>query len=164
MTTGVESISEFISLVRSHEDIAHHADDCTPEMISEAEEALGLKFPPSYLLFLKEFGTCDIGGAEFFGVYRTEAGGSQLWGSSYETLDARSQWDMPHSLIAVQHDGMGGTVVLDSAQPSPDGEYPVLVWDAGAKARGTMEFLAADFGTYALDVGRREVQAAQNSI
>ncbi|WP_102922442.1 SMI1/KNR4 family protein [Streptomyces noursei] len=163
MTTGIKAVVEFIGLVRAHEDIAHHADDCTPEMIREAEEALGLTFPPSYRRFVEELGTCDIGGTEFLGVYRTELGVDRLWGSSYETIDARNQWGMPHALIAVEYDGMGGTIVLDSSQPSVDGEYPVLVWEAGAEARGPMESLAPDFGSYALDVGRRAVQAAQSS-
>lgn len=163
MTAAVEAVDEFIDLVRANEDIANHADGCTPEMITAAENDLGLKFPPSYRRLLEELGTCDIGGTAFLGVYQTKAGGERLWGSSCETLDARGRWGMPHSLIAVEYDGMGGTVVLDSSQPDSDGEYPVLVWDVEAGARGTMEVLAPDFGTYALGEGRRVVQASHDS-
>ncbi|MET8209568.1 SMI1/KNR4 family protein [Streptomyces sp. NPDC005373] len=157
MMNAVESSERLIELVRGNDDIANHADGCDAGTMTVAERELGVTFPPSYRRLIEEFGTWDIAGEEFLGVYQTPAMGQKLLGSVTETLDARSQYGMPSDLIVAMFDGMGGLIVLDASQPDQDGEYPVLVWNPGSVDRESMERLGGDFGSFALDLCQRAV-------
>ncbi|ANN19211.1 hypothetical protein SD37_28735 [Amycolatopsis orientalis] len=151
---SVEASERLIELVRSNEDISNHSSPCGEAMISAAEGALGVKFPPSYRRLIEEFGTWDIAGEEFLGVYRTPACGTKLLGSVSVTLDMRRDHGMPPELIVVMFDGMGGAVVLDSSRPDGSGEYPVLVW---AHVDQPPEKLGEDFGSFALALCARSL-------
>ncbi|MBT2545075.1 SMI1/KNR4 family protein [Streptomyces sp. ISL-44] len=157
MTDAIEAIGKLIELVRDNDDIAHHAEGCDLATVGAAERELGIKFPPSYRRFIKEFGTCDIAGEEFLGVYQTPAMGEKFLGSVAETLDARSQYAMPSDLIVAMFDGMGGLVVLDASRADSDGEYPILVWNPGITDRKAMEEVGGNFGSFALQLCQRAV-------
>ncbi|WP_405055940.1 SMI1/KNR4 family protein [Kribbella sp. NBC_01505] len=157
MTQAVEDGRRLVELLRGNEDIASHADGCGAGMIAAAEQDMGVGFPPSYRRLIEEFGTWDIAGQEFLGVYQTAAMGSSLLGSVAETLDARGQYGLPSELIVVMFDGMGGLIVLDSAESDGDGEYPVLVWDPGSAHRGSADRLGENFGSFALARCQRAV-------
>jgi hypothetical protein len=157
MMNAVEASERLIELVRGNDDIANHAEGCEAGTMAAAESALGVAFPPSYRRLVEEFGTWDIAGEEFLGVYQTSAMGQKLLGSVAETLDARSQFGMPSDLIVAMLDGMGGMVVLDSSQVNQEGEYPVLVWNPGVVDRESMERLGDDFGSFAFALCQRAV-------
>ncbi|MCZ7416996.1 MULTISPECIES: SMI1/KNR4 family protein [unclassified Streptomyces] len=157
MMNAVAASERLIELVRGNDDIANHADGCDAGTMAAAESDLGVAFPPSYRRLIEEFGTWDITGEEFLGVYQTLAMGQKLLGSVAETLDARSQYGMPSDLIVVMFDGMGGLVVLDSSQVNQEGEYPVLVWNPGVVDRESMERLGDDFGSFAFALCQRAV-------
>jgi len=157
MMSAIEASERLIELVRGSDDIANHADGCDVGTISLAERDLGVTFPPSYRRVIEEFGTWDIAGEEFLGMYQTPVMGQKLLGSVAETQDAYSQYGMPSDLIVVMFDGMGGLIVLDSSQEDQEGEYPVLVWNPGVADRQSMERLGDDFGSFALALCRRAV-------
>ncbi|MFK0026598.1 SMI1/KNR4 family protein [Streptomyces sp. NPDC090798] len=157
MMNAVEASERLIELVRGNDDIANHADGCDAGTMAAAESDLGVAFPPSYRRLIEEFGTWDIAGEEFLGVYQTPVMGLKLLGSVAETLDARSQYGMPSDLIVAMFDGMGGLVVLDSSRVDQKGEYPVLVWNPGVVGRKSMERLGDDFGSFAFDLCQRAV-------
>lgn len=157
MMNAVEASEHLIELVRSNDDIANHADGCDPGKLAAAERDLGMAFPPSYRRLIEEFGAWDIAGEEFLGVYQTPAMGQQVLGSVAETLEARGKYGMPHDLIVVMFDGMGGLIVLDSSQADQEGEYPILVWNPGVLDRESMEKLGDDFGSFAFALCQRAV-------
>ena len=157
MMRAVEDSERLIELVRANDDISNYADGCDAATIAAAERDLGESFPPSYRRVIAEFGTWDIAGEEFLGVYQTAAMGPKLLGSVAETLDARGQYSLPSNLIVVMFDGMGGLVVLDAAESDQDGEYPVLAWDPGAVDRGGLDRLGENFGSFALMRSQRAV-------
>ncbi|MEV5100234.1 SMI1/KNR4 family protein [Streptomyces rochei] len=157
MMNAVEASERLIELVRGNDDIANHADGCDVGTMAAAESDLGVPFPPSYRRLIEEFGTWDIAGEEFLGVYQTPSLGQKLLGSVVETLDARSRYGMPFDLIVAMFDGMGGLVVLDSSQADQDGEYPVLVWNPGIADRESMERLGDNFGSFAFALCQRAV-------
>jgi hypothetical protein len=163
MMGAVEASEQLIELINDNGDIANHADGCDGGTIDAAEAALGVAFPPSYRRLIEEFGTWDIAGEEFLGVYQVLAMGKNLLGSVEETLDAQSQYGMPSYLIVVMFDGMGGLVVLDSSQVDGEGEYPVLAWNPGAADRDSMEKLGDDFGSFALILCQRAVARWRDS-
>ena len=155
--SAIEASERLIELVRGNDDIANHADGCDARTITVAERDLDVRLPPSYRRVIEEFGTWDIAGEEFLGVYQTPAMGQKLLGSVAETLDACSQYGMPSDLIVVMFDGMGDLIVLDSSQVDQEGEYPVLVWNPGVADRQSMERLGGDFGSFALAMCQRAV-------
>ncbi|WET76744.1 SMI1/KNR4 family protein [Amycolatopsis sp. QT-25] len=155
--SAVEASERLIDLVRANPDLANHAEGCDELTVATAERVLGIPFPPSCRRLIEEFGTWDIAGEEFFGVYRTPALGKELLGSVMETLSARDQYGMPADLIVVMSDGMGGLVVLDSSQVDEVAESPVRVWNPGVPDRGSMETLGENFGLFALDLCQRAV-------
>jgi hypothetical protein len=163
MMNALEASERLIELVRENDDIANHADGCDAETMAAAESDLGVAFPPSYRRLIEEFGTWDIAGEEFLGVYQTPVMGKKLLGSVTETLDARSQYGMPSDLIVTMFDGMGGLVVLDSSQVNQGGEYPVLVWNPGVADRESMERLGGDFGSFAFALCQRAVTSWRES-
>lgn len=163
MMSAIEAAVSLIELVRGNGDIANHADGCHEATIAVAERDLGVTFPLSYRRVIEEFGTWDIAGEEFLGVYQRPAMGQKLSGSVTETLDARSQYGMPSDLIVVTFDGMGGLIVLDSSQVDQEGEYPVLVWNPGVADRQSMERLGDDFGSFALSLCQRAVNRWRES-
>jgi hypothetical protein len=108
-------------------------------------------FPPSYRRFLTELGKCDIEGREFYGVWRRRDDPRQLMGTVADTLDERRDAEMPVELIAVQHDGMGGYYVLNTARLDDEGEAPVFVYLPPWVTSGEpLEYIAPNFGTLAL--------------
>lgn len=157
MMNAIEASERLIELVRGNDDIANHADGCDAGTMAAAESDLGVAFPASYRRLIEEFGTWDIAGEEFLGVYQTPAMGQKLLDSVTETLDARSRFRMPSDLIVAMLDGMGGLVVLDSSQVNQEGEYPVLVWHPGVVDRESMERLGDDFGSFAFTLCQRAV-------
>ncbi|MET8566244.1 SMI1/KNR4 family protein [Streptomyces flaveolus] len=157
MMNAVEASERLIELVRGNDDIANHADGCDAGTMAAAESDLGVAFPPSYRRLIEEFGTWDIAGEEFLGVYKTPAMGQKLLGSVTETLDARDRFGMSSDLIVAMFDGMGGLIVLDSSQVNQEGEYPVLVWNPGVVDRESMERLGDDFGSFAFALCQRAV-------
>ncbi|WP_161602738.1 SMI1/KNR4 family protein [Thermomonospora catenispora] len=148
--SGVDSVRELIELIRGNPDECNFTGGLSEEDIACAEAELAATFPPSYRLFLRELGSCEAGGVELLGVYRTPARGDRLLGTVSQTLDARQDERFPPNLLVIEYDGMGGIIALDSAEQNADGEYPVVAWDPGAEARGGPERLAEDFGDYAL--------------
>lgn len=161
--SALDAVDELISLVRLNSDIAHHAGGCPPEVLRLAEAQLGLRFPPSYRRFVAEFGTCDIAGEEFLGVYRTDAMGDQLLGSVRETVNARGRWGLPAAMLVAMFDGMGGLIVLNTAVKNSEDESPVLVWTPAGNESGNTEQLAQDFGRYALGLCKSAVQRWRES-
>lgn len=155
--SGIESAEELIALIREHDDIANHGRGCAPEMLERAEAELGVPFPPSYRRLVAEFGTWDIAGQEFLGVYQTPAMGNELLGSVRHTKLARQHEGLPEAMIVTMFDGMGGFIVLDTDRPGTQNEAPVLAWTAGAGVPAQTEEIARDFGSYALDLCKRAV-------
>ncbi|WP_027946949.1 SMI1/KNR4 family protein [Amycolatopsis taiwanensis] len=148
--SGIDSVRELVELIRSNPGECNFTGGLSEKDIARAEAALAATFPPSYRLFISELGSCEAGGVEIMGVYRTPTGGDRLYGTVSETLDAREDNRFPLSLLVIEYDGMGGIICLDSSEQNEDGEYPVVVWDPDAESRGGPERLDDDFGTYAL--------------
>jgi len=103
--------------------------------ISAAEEALGCTFPPSYRTFLRTFGGIAL--PTHLGIVHDFVGVSPSPPDSESTdvvgrtLKAREERQLAEHLVVV---GMGAEFqewfCLDVSRPLPNGEYPVLMFDA----------------------------------
>jgi cell wall assembly regulator SMI1 len=127
---------ELVERVRRH--LSEHESSCeiagpVPEAaITAAEEALGVTFPPSYRTFLRTFGGIVIPKHlgivhDFVGVTSTDTAMDVV----RRTLDARVERKLSENLVVV---GMGAQdqewFCLDVSRTQPNGEAPVLMYDA----------------------------------
>jgi hypothetical protein len=102
--------------------------------IANAEEALGCTFPPSYRSFLRTWGGIALPTHlgivhDFLGVKPGDGDGDG--DVVARTLRAREERKLPEHLVVV---GMGAQYqewfCLDSSKQLPNGELPVLMFDA----------------------------------
>jgi hypothetical protein len=120
--------------------------------ISAAEVALGCTFPPSYRTFLRTFGGLHIPTHlpvhDFVGLTATVAPAGDV---VHHTLAARAERGLPMHLVVV---GMGAGYqewfCLDTAHPTSDGEYPVVMFDAKDNALDQQFY--DDFGSMLQEV------------
>lgn len=159
MSNALEASGRLVELIYASDDLANFGQGCDADTLIAAERDLGVKFPPSFRRLIEEFGTWDLAGAEFLGVYRTPSMGERLLGCVHETLDARRRYGMPTDLIAVMFDGMGGIIALDASRVDSDGEFPVVVWNPEVARKEDLEAVGRDFGSFALSVCRRALSA-----
>lgn len=139
-------------------DIVHFVGPQSPQVIEAAEEALGVTFPPTYRRFVAELGTGYVGPRKLYGVTAESVHNPDVRGGIWYTLDQRERYGFPEHLVIVGDTGMGEFYVLDTSQPDPLGEFPVVIWFAGGspedhQARDTV---APDFGSYLWEIVQQE--------
>lgn len=127
------------------------------ESVRAVEAALAVKLPPSYRLFLSEYGgggpTAD---RPIAGIYRDQPlleGAGSVYG---ETMDARHEFGIPNSCVVVFRDDDTGVIwCLDAGRPSEVGEYQVVSIDP---ATGLVDQqIASSFSEFILDHFRLRV-------
>ena len=114
-------------------------------LIEKAENALGLRFPPTYKRFLAELGCGDIEGLEFYGIIGEDFERSSVPDSIWLTLNERKS-GLPKNLILVCAVGDGTYYALDTSQVSSNEENPVVSYELN----GSVKQVAADFGSFFL--------------
>lgn len=121
------------------------------ELISLAEETLGLKFPGSYLDFLKTFGAGGFGSQEIYGIVHGDFENSSVPDAIWYTLTERKDIDLPHNLLIIYHTGFEEFFCLDFSQKDTNGEPPVVAFVPGVdNDKQQYEVIAKDFGGFLL--------------
>ena len=104
-----------------------------PETLASlAEDALGLRFPPTYRGFLLRSGCGDITGCEFYGLIDDEFEDSSVPNGVWLTLRERQDSGLPKTLVIVYSDGMGTYFAIDTAQSTSGDENPIVSWQPDA--------------------------------
>lgn len=128
----IELVERVRRRLHGHDDTCQIAGPVPETAISAAEEALGVTFPPSYRTFLRTFGGIAIpphlGVVHDFVGVTPEAPDADV---VKRTLAARAERKLADNLVVV---GMGAQYqewfCLDVSRALPNGEYPVLLFDA----------------------------------
>ena len=95
--------------------------------ISDAEHALGVRFPEGYKLFLSRFGWAEIGPDVFYGLGTDAPAGLTVVKNAFsERYEARPH--IPHHLVPIMNDGAGNNYCLDTSCFRGN-ECPVVFWD-----------------------------------
>ncbi len=144
----VERVRQKLSVTDASCDINGPAPEAA---IDAAEEALGCTFPPSYRTFLLTFGGVSL--PPHLGIVHDFIGVAPKAGKPVDetrdvvqrTLRARAEKRFGGNLIVV---GIGANqqewFCLDVNRPDPQGEYPVVMFDAHDNARDQQFY--DDFG------------------
>jgi len=127
-------------------------------LVSKAETALGIKFPPSYRRFLLEMGCGDISGVEVFGLINDNFEKSTVPNGIWLTLNERGSIGLDPAYVIVGDGGDGTYYALDTSKSDGAGENPVMRLVDGKQA----EQVAESFGSYLLDAVGAVVQRASN--
>jgi len=127
-------------------------------LVKAAEDRLGVRFPPSYRRFLIEHGAGSFGSSEVYGVIGTSFDQSSVPDGIWYTLSERKESNLPSTMVVIFNDGSGDLFCIDSAASRPDGEAPVVRFQPGIPVPTQRpEVIARDFGSFLLDVVRREI-------
>jgi hypothetical protein len=99
------------------------------EAVTRAETVLGIRFPGTFISFMRESCSMQLPlCAEFYWI-----GDESLGTSNIVTANRREREEsaspLPAVLVAFYNDGMGNQVCFDSRHRSEDGEYPIVFWD-----------------------------------
>ncbi len=133
MTSDTIELVERVRQRLGHQDNPVRIAGPVPEAaIAAAEQQLDCTFPPSYRTFLRTFGgivlPTHLGIVhDFVGVAPGDGDGDVV----ARTLRGRDERKLPEHLVVV---GLGAQhqewFCLDTSKPLPNGEYPVLMFDA----------------------------------
>ncbi|MDB4961678.1 MAG: hypothetical protein JWP01_1677 [Myxococcales bacterium] len=130
----IELVERVRKRLREHENTCQISGPVSESAITAAEEALGCTFPPSYRTFLRTFGGIAI--PPHLGIVHDFVGVTTKDGADQDsvvrrTLDARVERKLADHLVVV---GIGAEsqewFCLDVSRELPNGEYPVLMFDA----------------------------------
>lgn len=145
-------LQKAFGLIERHRDQADFDGKKTEELIFLAESALGNKFPPTYRVFLSQYGCGDIAGQEFYGIIKEDFVNSSVPDAIWLTLDERKNSNLPESLIVVYETGDGVYYSLDCSSRNDAGECPVVAWIPGVSKKGDrLEYIAEDYGQFLLE-------------
>ena len=99
------------------------------EAITRAEGVLGIRFPGSFISFMRESRTMELPlCAEFYWIGEESLGTSNIVAANRRERE-ESVSPLPCYLVAFYNDGMGNQVCFDSRHRSVGGEYPIVFWD-----------------------------------
>ncbi|GEN36863.1 SMI1/KNR4 family protein [Aneurinibacillus danicus] len=128
------------------------------ELITLAEEKLGLKFTGSYLDFLKSFGAGNFGAQEIFGIINGDFENSSVPDAIWYTLTERKEIDLPHNLLVIYDTGSDEFYCLDFSQQDEHNEPPVVSFVPGIdNDKQQYEIIAKDFGDFLLNLVNQEI-------
>lgn len=118
-------------------------------LVSKAEAALGVKFPPSYRRFLLEMGCGDFNGVEVYGLILDDFEMSTVPNGIWLTLSERTSMELDPAFVIVGDGGDGDYYALDMKKVDPSGESPIVRLSMDGKQ---IENVAESFGTYFLNL------------
>jgi len=145
VSMSMEDLDAAFELIELNADQADFDGPKSESLLSKAEQALGLSFPPTYRTFLSRLGCGDIAGAEFYGVIKDDFENSAVPDAIWLTISQRKSSQLPQSHIIVGSTGYGGFYAIDCSQQSDANESPVVEWWGGPQTT-----IAADFGEFFL--------------
>jgi hypothetical protein len=127
---------------------------CLPpssDMIASAEEKLGCKFPPSFLIFLEKAGSYQLPFWETYWVGSCERE-DIVEANQFEREESSSP--LPSYLVSFFNNGMGDQHCFDTRKSDNNGEYPIVFWDhelSQEENLSELEVIADDFSEWLMD-------------
>jgi len=101
----------------------------TEELISKAEQRLGLAFPASYRQFLAQYGAGSVGSLEIYGVIADDFDAGAVPDGVWLTLKRRLDSALPKNLMIIGDVGDGSYYcIMDAASGGG-----VVVFDPGSR-------------------------------
>jgi hypothetical protein len=156
---NIDNLSTAFALLEKYKDlVVCSSGEKKEDLIEEAQIYLGVYFPISYKMFLRKFGFISLGGCEIYGVIDSDFINSTVPDAIWFSYDNR-QYGLPHYMLQIYSVGEGTTYCLDTSQMNSEGECPVVAWPLGGyETTPVLEIVAPDFGTFFLNLVKREIE------
>ena len=150
---SVKNYQKAKETILNEEEIADFVGGRADELISLAEEELGLKFTGLYLDYLKTFGAGNFGAQEIYGIIDENFESSSVPDAIWYTLTERKKINLPDNLLAIYDTGSDEIYCLDYSNLDNNGEPKVVAFVPGVDLESqTYEIIANDFGDFLLDL------------
>jgi cell wall assembly regulator SMI1 len=147
MEMGIEELRRGLEMAQL-DDNADFGTPASPELISSAEEYLGVTFPPTYREFVASVGWGSFAGREFYGITPSGVIAKAIPSVIFATKDER-QHGLPSRFLLIEDPGGEEEYVIDTQDLGRNGDAPVKVWTP-ASDPANLEVVADDFGSYLL--------------
>ncbi|MEC2159695.1 SMI1/KNR4 family protein [Virgibacillus halodenitrificans] len=155
---SVENYQKAKGIIMNEEGISDFVGGQANELISLAQEKLGLKFTGLYYDYLKTFGAGNFGAQEIYGILHADFENSSVPDAIWYTLTERREINLPNNLLVIYDTGSDEIYCLDFSQHNDNGEPKVVSFVPGVKVENqTYEIIANDFGDLLLDLVNQEV-------
>ncbi|WP_110875982.1 SMI1/KNR4 family protein [Franconibacter helveticus] len=118
------------------------------ELIAEYEKQLGVKFPESYITFLKRYGTMTVNGESFYGISKLGLNATSAPDVRYVTLEARKPCDIDNNMVLIKSSGYGPMFSIDTSISGKKGEAVIVETDLSFKRSGNKVVVARSFGDF----------------
>jgi antitoxin YobK len=157
---SMADLSTALGIIEENPELASFAGSRPEPLIVAAEQALGLRFPPTYRRFLLEFGAGNFGGTEIYGVIDDKFSPATPPDAVACTLDERRRRGLPDELVVIGD--CGGDELWCLLLRGGSGEAPVVALriDAEGSLMEEAEELAPDFGAFLVRAVEQEIDAA----
>jgi len=96
------------------------------ERLKETEKLLGVKLPPSYLWFVKNYGGGEVYGEEIYSIYPVLSEQS-VGDIAYQTKWFRDKGFVSKSDVVISSNNFGEIFFLNTSESDDLGEYPVYI-------------------------------------
>lgn len=142
-----ESIRKLIENNKSKTNFGEFGHGASDEWIEKAQSRLGVRFPPSYVWWLKSYKGGEINGDEIFSVYELDfdsvIGGDIVYINELRRKKDLSTFDM----LYIQKNDFGEDYYIDLSQVDDQGESPINMAPLGVKyADNFLHFLERKIG------------------
>ncbi len=121
---------EIKDLIQSQTDVVDFGEfgsGVTEYCINKAEKRLRVKFPPSYVWWLKNYGGGEIHGEEVFSIYEMDfdrvVGGDIVY---INELNRKNGLFLENELV-IQENNEGESYFMDLSKTNEDGEAPIYI-------------------------------------
>jgi hypothetical protein len=124
----METHDSIIALIDDNSEIINFGDSTSSpseDAITSAQKRLNLKFPPSYVWWLKNYGGGEILGEEVFSIYESDSDALKPGDVIYvNELNRKRQFSDINQLV-IQETDQSEMFYLDVQKADNTGEYPV---------------------------------------
>jgi hypothetical protein len=150
---SMKDLQEAQHLIAERPDLPDFVGGASEDLIGEAEQALGVSFPPTYRNYLRTLGAGSFGAEEFYGILGADLGAPYVPNAVWLTLTNRHDFGLPVHLIDIYSLGEGTDFFLDVSKTEAGGECPVVTWHPGCtRPQDRVQIEASDFGKFFLDL------------
>ena len=104
------------------------------EAVAEAELALNIKFPRSFMAFMQQAHPMQLPPCAGFYWIKPSNGNVEDIITANRREHGEASSPLPDFLVAFYNDGMGNQVCFDTRNRSESGEYSIVFWDHELRA------------------------------
>nr|WP_288834906.1 SMI1/KNR4 family protein [uncultured Flavobacterium sp.] len=118
-------VKKIIEENKSKVEFAEFGEGVSDEWLQKAQLRLNVKFPPSYVWWLKNYNGGEINGEEIFSIYEMDfdsvVGGDIVYINELNRKNGTSTVEQ----LVIQENDMGESYYFNLLEIDPNGEYPV---------------------------------------